>query len=86
MSHWPCAGAHANAPDRRSQIIQLRLVIGEEGNLADCALQVPNFGADVAKDMCCTLPREGEFTPARGHAGEAVPSLLRVSYMMIIYD
>ena len=72
--------------NRRSQIINLRLVIDDDGELADCALQAPNFGEDVADDMCRVLAREGEFMPARSRTGEAVPSLLRVSYMMIIYD
>ena len=72
--------------NRLSQIIQFRLVIDEDGRLADCVLQAPNFGQDVATDMCRVIAHDGEFTPARDHTNRPVPSLMRVSYMMVIYD
>ncbi|MFB0612429.1 hypothetical protein [Aurantiacibacter poecillastricola] len=72
--------------NRLSQIMQFRLAIDAEGELVDCALQAPNFGESVAEDMCRVFERQAEFTPARDRIGMPVPSLLRVSYMMIIYD
>ena len=72
--------------NRASQIVQVRLVIDADGELQDCVLQAPNWRDRDARGVCQAFSRLGEYTPARNADGEAVPSLLRGSYMLLIYD
>ncbi|WP_338241488.1 hypothetical protein [Aurantiacibacter hainanensis] len=72
--------------NRASQLMQLRLVIDAEGNATDCVLQSPNWRDRDVRGVCTAFTGPGEYTAARNAAGEAVPSLLRASYLMLIYD
>lgn len=72
--------------NRASQMVQVRLVIDADGTIGDCVLQAPNWRDRDQRDLCRSFTRIGQFTPARNTAGEAVPSLLRGSFLMLIFD
>lgn len=72
--------------NRSSQMVQIRLLIDAEGNAEDCVLQSPNWRDRDARGVCNAFTRLGEYAPARNAAGEPVPSLLRGSYLMLVYD
>ncbi len=72
--------------NRQSQIVQVRLVIDEEGEVADCALQSPDWRDRDARGLCNAFERDGEYTPARDASGQPVASLLRGTFLLLIYD
>jgi hypothetical protein len=72
--------------NRSSQIVQVRLVIDEAGEVEDCVLQSPNWRARDARGVCRAFADLGEYSPARNSEGEPVPSLLRGYYLMLVYD
>lgn len=72
--------------NRSSQMVQVRLVINEAGEVDDCVLQSPNWRPRDARGVCRKFRDIGEYQPARNAAGEAVPGLLRGYYLMLIYD
>lgn len=72
--------------NRSSQMVQVRLVINQAGEVDDCVLQSPNWRPRDARGVCRAFTDLGEYTPARNTAGKAVPGLLRGYYLMLIYD
>lgn len=72
--------------NRSSQMVQLRMTVDETGELTDCVIQSPNWRGRDVRGVCRPFYRLGEFTPARNAEGEAVPSVLRGQYLMLIFD
>lgn len=72
--------------NRSSQMVQVRLLVNEQGEVEDCVLQSPSWRPRDVRGLCRAFTDLGEYVPARHEVGETVPSMVRGYYMMLIYD
>ena len=72
--------------NRASQIMQVRFTVNEDGTATDCVLQSPVWRDRDVRGLCRAFTDIGNYTPAKNAAGQAIPSVLHTTYLLLIYD
>lgn len=67
---YPAAARRASAEG----LVSVRVGVGTNGRVTDCAVTVSSGNADLDGATCRLAARNGRFEPARDAAGEKVPS------------